>query len=71
MQNRCEYLLRSEGLLKMAVFEETRNGKNITSGVHQDKEEDARQIESRQRRVILHHVVQEQRYFLHQYWIEC
>ena len=43
-QTRCEYLFRSEGLLKMAVFEETRNGKDITSGVHQDKEEDARQI---------------------------
>ena len=55
----------------MTVFEETRNGKDIASGVHQDKEEDARQIQSRQCRVILHYVVQEQCYFLHQYWVEC
>ena len=43
-QKRFKYLFCSEGLLEMTVFEETSNGKDIASGVHQDKEEDPGQI---------------------------
>lgn len=58
-------LVGAEGLLHVSVLEEGGDGEDVAARVHEDEEEGACEVETREAWVVLHHQVQQLGHLLH------